>query len=137
MDKLINRRLYTLRSRNLDAGVWITKLRGFTGIREKFGYRYLATEFHRDTGPPFGTARVIEDTGIDLPDEIGDHDREPVACATCRQPVVWTGPPAPAPWRHTADPEPAGCVAVPQSRQNQALFDWLEVQERDRAVRPT
>ncbi|MBI1803336.1 MAG: hypothetical protein HY033_04815 [Ignavibacteriae bacterium] len=49
--------LYKIRSRNLTAGVFREDRKGFVGIREKFGCEYLFTEFHWDTGAPFGTVK--------------------------------------------------------------------------------
>lgn len=66
------RRVYKLISRNLSFGVFDGKTR-FIGIRTKFGRRFLDTEDHWDTGPPFGTARPEEDTGIVVPEEIILH----------------------------------------------------------------
>ena len=56
-----DRFLYRLKSRNLSFGVFNKKQNGFVGIREKFGARYLATEYHYDTGAPFGTACPLEE----------------------------------------------------------------------------
>jgi len=53
--------LYKLNSRNLDYGVYDDTQKGFTGIRTKFGSRYLFTEYHWDTGPPFGTVQPIKE----------------------------------------------------------------------------
>lgn len=50
--------IYILRSRNLVLGVFDGKT-GFIGIREKFGHRYLFTEYHHDTGTPHGTASPV------------------------------------------------------------------------------
>lgn len=66
------RRVYKLISRNLSFGVFDGKTR-FIGIRTKFGRRFLDTEDHWDTGPPFGTVRPEEDTGIVVPEEIILH----------------------------------------------------------------
>lgn len=55
--------LYRLFSRNLALGVYKAETRGFVGIREKFGREYLFTEYHYDTGEPFGTVlpqRLLE-----------------------------------------------------------------------------
>lgn len=52
--------LYKLHSRNLDYGVYDGE-EGFIGIREKFGDRYLFTEYHWDQGAPYGTVRPIEE----------------------------------------------------------------------------
>jgi len=62
------RRIYKLLGINLRYGVFDGYR--FIGIRKKFGFRMLDTEDHWDTGPPFGTARAEEDTGIDVPEEI-------------------------------------------------------------------
>lgn len=47
--------LYKIFSRNLRLGVFNAQSKGFIGIRTKFGYRYLFTEYHYDFGAPFGT----------------------------------------------------------------------------------
>ena len=46
---------YRISSRNLSFGVYNEEKQGFVGIRTKFGDRYLFTEYHYDTGAPFGT----------------------------------------------------------------------------------
>ena len=46
---------YRIHSRNLSYGVFNEKTKGFVGVREKFGCEYLFTEYHYDTGAPFGT----------------------------------------------------------------------------------
>lgn len=69
------RRVYKLISRNLSFGVFDGKTR-FIGIRTKCGMRFLDAEDHWDTGPPFGTARPEEDTGIVVPEEILLHKYE-------------------------------------------------------------
>jgi len=46
--------LYKINSRNLSYGVYDGK-QGFIGIREKFGSKYLFTEYHYDQGAPYGT----------------------------------------------------------------------------------
>jgi hypothetical protein len=70
MSECIPRRVYELSSRNLIVGVWDADTRGFIGIRKKFGATYLFTEFHWDTGPPFGTAMPIRVLDVELPDGI-------------------------------------------------------------------
>jgi hypothetical protein len=60
---------YRIQSRNLWVGIYngnpITQGSdgGYVGIREKFGNRYLFTEFDFETGAPFGTATPYEDMG--------------------------------------------------------------------------
>lgn len=71
---LIDRRIYRLSSRNLVIGVWRAEENGFIGIREKFGDEYLFTEYEHDFDPHFGTARAMEDMGIDVPAEIRLHE---------------------------------------------------------------
>jgi hypothetical protein len=60
MDQCKHGGLYRISSRNLDLGVYNSNSQGFVGIREKFGYNYLFTEYHWDTGPPFGTVHPKE-----------------------------------------------------------------------------
>lgn len=69
LSKCIRGRLYLLRSRNLAVGVFNGNT-GFIGIRTKFGDRYLATEYHYDTGAPFGTVSEAVDMEIDVPKDI-------------------------------------------------------------------
>ena len=55
-----DRMLYRLSSRNLSLGVYCAENKGFIGLRSKFGERFLFTEYHFDTGEPFGTAYPLE-----------------------------------------------------------------------------
>lgn len=61
--------LYYIDSRNLSMGVYNAENKGFIGIRTKFGARFLDTEFHWDTGEPFGTAIPYEALE-QIPDDI-------------------------------------------------------------------
>lgn len=61
----IKGRLYEVDCRNLTLAVYDGK-GGFIGIRQKFGDRYLFTEYHYDQGPPYGTVKVLKDTEIDF-----------------------------------------------------------------------
>lgn len=47
--------LYRIFSRNLRFGVFVQEQQGFIGIRCKFDSYYLFTEYHWETGAPFGT----------------------------------------------------------------------------------
>ena len=67
MEDCIEGRLYRFRARNFKSGIYDGK-GGFIGIREKFGNRYLFTEFHWDADSHLGTVFAIKDTGIDCPD---------------------------------------------------------------------
>ena len=53
--------LYRIHSRNLDFVVFNQGTNGFIGIREKFGDRYLFTEFHYDAGAPYGTVKPLQE----------------------------------------------------------------------------
>ena len=68
-----HKHLYRIHARNLTLGVFDGKT-GFTGIRTKFGARYLDTEHHWDEGPPFGTVKPIEDLGA-IPDDMTLEER--------------------------------------------------------------
>jgi len=68
--------VYKIHSRNLGHGVFNKYSNGFIGIRSKFHDRYLFTEYHWDTGEPFGTAKPIEKicevpSGIIVADDLG------------------------------------------------------------------
>ena len=52
--------LYRIRSRNLAIGVFNGET-GFIGLRTKFGCRYIFTEYHWDTGHPYGTVCPTEE----------------------------------------------------------------------------
>jgi len=47
--------LYRIRARNGAFGVWVEQVKGFVLSRVKLGANFLFTEFHCDTGVPFGT----------------------------------------------------------------------------------
>ena len=112
------RGIYTMRQRNLSIAVWTGK--EFIGIRTKFGHRFLDSEFHRDDGPPHGTAWPERLVGR-LPDEVGLHESEPTVCDYCKKPARWTGPPAPAPWVCEG-----ACTEVrPVAYSNQPMFGFL------------
>lgn len=50
-------------------GVYNPVNKGFIGIRTKFKNRFLATEYHWDTGEPFGTA-IPHDALEQIPEDI-------------------------------------------------------------------
>lgn len=70
---------YRINSRNLSFGVYDKDKKGFVGIRYKFGERYLFTEYHWDTGAPFGTVcpqKELEECPIkDLSETFKDEER--------------------------------------------------------------
>jgi len=69
MQDLIPGRLYRLRSRNLQFGVWDGQ-NGFIGIRTKFGDRFLDKEYHWDYSKHHGTVCAAKDMGLDVPSGI-------------------------------------------------------------------
>ena len=69
MDQLIKGRIYKIECRNLACGVW-NGVNGFTGIRTKFGSRFLFTEYHWDYSEHIGTVYNAEDTGVDIPNDL-------------------------------------------------------------------
>lgn len=62
LSECVKGHLYKVNSRNLELAVFDGET-GFTGIREKFGDRFLFKEYHYDTGVPYGTVRPQEDLG--------------------------------------------------------------------------
>ena len=72
LDQCITGPLYRIHSRNLKLGIFDGKT-GFIGIRLKFGFKYLFTEYHWDQGPPYGTVQPKEDLGP-IPDDIEIYD---------------------------------------------------------------
>lgn len=78
--------LYRLRSRNLVIGVYDG--RGFIGIREKFGHKFLFMEYHWDQGAPYGTVHPIEDVGV-LPEGIPVRVDLGCACKVTNKPVEY------------------------------------------------
>ncbi len=79
------RHIYKLNSRNLKYGVFNPKDNGFIGIRTKFSNRYLFTEYHWDTGPPYGTAKPIEDLGLIDDEDVFLMESYPAICKYCGQ----------------------------------------------------
>ena len=117
--------VYRVRSRNLAFGVFDSSDSGFVGIREK-GRRYLFTEYHWDTGIPFGTVKpdiAVETCPIaDLRDYIGSF------CSVCGLELEFQGTVGSGRWLHQGVSD---CkLPNPHARLNQALFDYLEALER-------
>lgn len=97
LEQCQSRHIYNLQSRNLLVGVFDADAQGFIGIREKFGNRYLFTEYHYDTGSPHGTVRPFEDCG-ELDHRIRLWERYPGSiCFYCGIPVEWQ-------WQNSNDP---------------------------------
>ena len=58
MDGLEDRCLYLIHARNSHIGQWVAADKGFVILREKFGSRYLFTEYHWDSDGS-GTAKPL------------------------------------------------------------------------------
>lgn len=116
-----DRVLYRLQARNLRLGVFCAERKAFVGLREKFGARFAAEEFHWETGAPFGTARPVKAYPERLPEGIALREILPGAkCATCGVLVEYNGKDA---WFHVA---PTECTTVrPVTRRNAPLEAWL------------
>lgn len=76
LEECQHRHVYRLRSNNLTLGVFNLDAQGFIGIREKFRQRFLFTEYHWDTGEPYGTANPYEDLA-ELPEHIELRENDP------------------------------------------------------------
>jgi hypothetical protein len=130
VDECEDRRLYKIMSRNLRYGVYRAESRGFIGIREKFGDRYLFEEYHWDNGPPFGTVHPQEATEHVLPNDILLDESTGNFCSKCNEPVQFIKDRPDDPecytghWEHLDGTrcEKSHCY----SRGNRALFDWIE-----------
>lgn len=133
------RRLYRLSSRNLHLGVYDGK-GGFVGIRCKFDSLYPFTEYHWDNGPPFGTAKPLEDLGIDLPGGIGLRENEPTVDERTGRLVGFDKTPLLLSqggnsaglrgWYFLDTNEPSQDIR-PRSAINKPLFDWLQAREAE------
>lgn len=139
------RHVYRLRSRNLAFGVFAPeKDNGFIGIREKFGNRFLFTEHHWDNGPPYGTAKPVEDLGPLRDERIRLWEAMPTTCGYCGERVEYEqsdegvekdGNVYPGEWVHLgAD---GSCSRPdPQGNQNMKLLRELEAVGATKAADP-
>lgn len=75
LEECVDRGVYSIKSRNLSVGVYRAEVQGFIGIRLKFNDRFLFTEYHYDTGAPYGTVWPKEQIGM-LPDNIDCRELE-------------------------------------------------------------
>lgn len=115
--------LYRIDSRNLAFGVF-DGVDGFIGIREKFGSRYLFSEYHYDTGAPYGTVKPLELLEIcplsDIRETIGTFD------GVTKRPVKFDTPikDGGKGW-YFEDTGEASESINPYSRENKDLFQYL------------
>jgi hypothetical protein len=105
-------------------GVYKESNHGFIGIREKFGSRYLFTEYHWDS-LYFPTVKPLEIVGI-VPDEIILEEILGTACCACKSEVKFDKPKSEGGkgWIHLADTD---CECIdPVSVKNDILFCYLD-----------
>jgi hypothetical protein len=128
IEDCIKGRVYKIRCRNLSYGVWNGR-DGFIGIRLKFHDRYLFTEYHYDTGAPFGTVWSAIDTGTDVPKHIRLVENLETIDYKTKRPMHFvkenedgTG------WWYFSDTNERGPKpgADPYSPMNKELFDFLD-----------
>ncbi len=122
-------RLYRVRARNFNVAVF-NGTSGFIGIQYEWGYKTLFTEYHWDKGPPHGTVRAVEDTGVDCPSGIQLVERLGVVDRKTGRPVKFDTPVANGGkgWYFEDTGESSQeiqAVGVP----NNALLTWLEQHE--------
>ncbi len=121
--------LYQVKSINLSFGVFRSKDCGFIGIREKFGRLRLDTEYHAETGPPFGSVRPLLELeavpkGMSLEETLGTvdwHNYRPIAFD---KPVSEGG----KGWYYV-DTGMSSKNISPVAVSNTALFEWLKNKE--------
>lgn len=129
LDQCKDRRLYRLNSRNLSFGVFNKSDNGFIGLRTKFGSIYAFTEYHWDTGEPFGTANPLEELPETLPEDILLEDAMPGAwCSNCDKQVEFRKENEPGErWVHLENTTCKEALAC--GKLNIALETWLHKME--------
>ena len=126
----VARGIYRLSSRNLTVGVYDGD-EGFIGVREKFGSRYLFTEFHWDQGAPFGTVHPLELLGM-LDESIELRETNDPVCGkeNCGRAVKFTqteeGAFGRGVWSHVDDDAPMCREGYAVSSIYMPLFEELE-----------
>lgn len=117
---------YKISSRNLIFGVFNVKNSGFIGIREKFGEEYLFTEYHYDTGSPFGTV-IPKEKLIKLPDDIKLCEILSTQDKITGRNVLFDKPTSEGGkgWYYEDTGEPNQEI-VPVSVSNKKLFHWIK-----------
>jgi hypothetical protein len=122
--------LYQIKSRNLSFGIFTIKNKGFVGIREKFGREYLFTEYHYETGPPFGTVTPIKEfesvpEEISLEEIIKTIDNKTNRIVAFDKPVSEGG----KGWYYV-DTGKSSSEIFPVGISNNELFAWLKAKEK-------
>jgi len=116
-----HRRIYKVSCRNLTLAVWNKTAKTFTGIREKWGSRYLDSEFPYVDG---GTVRNWSETAYSVPEDIPLDVFLGTECSDCKQPVDFSEV---AKWRHLK--EDSSHPARPMTISNVKLFDFIQQTE--------
>ena len=117
--------VYRIHARNFSIGMWDQNAKGFIGVREKFGSRFLFTEYHWDIGGSVGTVKPVEM----LIDRDFDYtvtaDFGPV-CEGHTMEVRYLD--HISEWRHVKNGMPFETCTAPSPYyiQNQKLFEYLE-----------
>ncbi len=115
--------IYLIHSRNLSVGVYNGK-EGFIGIRDKFDFRYLDTEYHQSKG---GTVRVLQDLGSITDTKIKIQESYPDSCKYCG--YLIEADKGSSMWAHIGETD---CVSpIPVVRQYTPLFEYLEDIEKE------
>lgn len=124
--------LYKIDSRNLILGVFNQESKGFIGIREKFGDEFLFTEYHWDTGAPFGTVKPQEEL-CQLPENIKVKEGLGSVDQKTKRPVAFDKPVADGGrgWYFT-DTNEADQEIKSMYVENKELFDWLKEKEKEK-----
>ena len=133
-EELVDRGVYFVHARQFVLGVYSTETGAFTGIRTKFGKRFLDEEGY--WGAQRGSARPKVKLALELPVEINAsrHVRGIWECSECRKDLDATPSPEELPHAPTGDVHITGhrdgtppCAdARPRTRSNKDLFAWLD-----------
>lgn len=74
MTEMIAGGVYLIKARNASVGIWNPDDNSFHIIRSKFGSSFLCSEYHWDTGAPFGTVKPLKHlsdySGVDFYEHI-------------------------------------------------------------------
>lgn len=113
--------IYKIHSRNLSTAVFNSKNNGFIGIRLKFNDEFLFTEFHWDTGPPFGTVKPKEllhklPENIELKEILGSIDKKSKRLVEFKETEGW----------YYIDSNEFDKNIDPVSLHNEKLFEYLQ-----------
>jgi hypothetical protein len=66
--------VYYIHARNAKVGIFNKSDNGFIISRHKFDKNFLFTEFHWDTGEPYGTAKPLRDLNLPIISDMSSED---------------------------------------------------------------